>query len=156
MDKFSYKNTPLGKAFTKAQTPPSPPPPSQSLGVYSSNDDADVVTRRYKSSFIQSATGGKGYIQYDKSTNKIRFQLDIKTPEGNTSVNTGWVKPNAGKLPDALAATVGRAITKSGKEQKLTTEEEQEYKGAIGQLASDLINFEKSFIPPRQKPKAEA
>ena len=157
MDKFSYKNTPLGKAFTKAQTPPSPPPPSESIGVYTANDENDVVTRRYKSSFIQSVTGGRGYLQYDKSTNKVRFQLDIKTPEGNdATANTGWFKPNAGELPDALAATVGRAITKSGKGQKLTTQEEKEYKDAIAQLASDLINFEKSFIPPRQKPKAEA
>ena len=152
MDKFSYKNTPLGKAFIKAQTPP-PPTPGESMGVYSSSDDNDVATRRYKSSFIQSVTGGKGYLQYDKSTNKVRFQLDAKTPEGNTfTTNTGWFKPNAGELSDAINATVGRAITKSGKGQKLTTQEEKEYKDAIQQLASDLIGFEKSFI----RPKAEA
>jgi hypothetical protein len=150
MDKFSYKNTPLGKAFTKAQSAPPPPPtPSDSLGVYTASDDSDVVTRRYKSSFIQSITGGKGYLQYDKSTNKIRFQLDVKTPEGNVeSANTGWVKPNAVNS-DMLAAAVGRAVTKSGKGQKLTPEEEQEYKGAIGQLASDLINFEKLLSKPK-------
>ena len=168
MDKFSYKNTPLGKAFTKAQsTPPPPipspnPPTSDSVGVFSSADDKDVVTRRYVSSFIANNIGGKGYLQYDKATNKVRFQLEVPNREGKKEVvNTGWFKPRTAgddtTASNKIAATVGRAVTKAGRGKKLTVEEEREYKEAIGQIGNDLINFTEYILgSSKPKPKPEA
>jgi len=165
MDKFSYKNTPLGKAFTKAQsTPPPPPVPApppvdtSEIGAFSLADDRDVITRRYPSSFIANNIGGKAYLQYDKVTNKIRFQVEVPNREGKKEVaDTGWFKPilRAGDdttESDKIAATLGRALTKAGRGKKLTVEEKEEYQQAINHMANDLTEFSK-YVLESSKPK---
>ena len=115
MDKFSYKNTPLGKAFTKAQ--------DNSGKISSAGEKSDVVTRRYKSAFIEDKTGAKAYMQYDKATNKVRFQFELSSPvRGKVQKNTGWINPDS-DMENKTNAKLGRAISKLGDRKELDPKE---------------------------------
>lgn len=137
--------TPLGKAFVKAKESVGPPPPNSSAGVFGSKENADVITRRYKSAFIASKTGGKGYIQYDKAKNKLRYQIEIPTSKGKPEqIATGWMSPNE-NLTSKIMATLGRAISNLGEGKELADDEKQELSAAALALGNQMMAFEKSI-----------
>jgi len=148
-------DTPLGKAYAKAKesvgpppppTPtPSPTPPNSSVGVFGKEENEDVITRRYKSAFIASKTGGKGYIQYDKATNKLRYQIEIPNTKGKPEqIYTPWMGPTE-NLTSKIMATLGRAISKLGQGKELTDDEKQELSAAAIAVGETMMAFEKSI-----------
>ena len=103
------KDTPMGKAYAKAKGIVTPPPAKSAGG-----DNADVVTRRYKTIAAQ-VPGDKDnefkmLVSYDNVSNGFKIRV-----ENNKTKKTFYEEPFAqindgeGKAP--ITAAIGRAIT---------------------------------------------
>ena len=132
MDKYMYKNTPLGKSYTEA-VKSSSSTPSPTMG---SSTDEDVIARRYKSSLLGFFDESKpniiaqGSVTYDRVRNKVKFQATLTAYDRRVgqprakrveSLNTAsdWFELGSPKE----TATFGNALAKMNRGQQLSDEQ---------------------------------